>query len=100
MSAAMSANANGNGLHSLPPGPRMPTALQALGWATRPLPLLEGARRRYGNIFTLRIRHGRPWVFLSDPEDVGKVLTITPELVRAGQGRPTPCSGRCWDRAR
>jgi len=90
MNAAMSANGNGNGLHSLPPGPPMPTPLQALGWATRPLPLLESARRRYGNIFTLRIRHGRPWVFLSDPEDVGKVLTITPELVRAGAGEANP----------
>jgi len=69
---------------SLPPGPPMPTPLQAVGWATRPLALLASSRRRYGDIFTLRIRHGRPWVFLSDPEDVGKVLTISPELVRAG----------------
>jgi cytochrome P450 len=90
MNAAMSANGNAHGLHTLPPGPPMPTALQALGWATRPLPLLASARRRYGNIFTLRIRNGRPWVFLSDPEDVGKVLTITPELVRAGAGEANP----------
>jgi cytochrome P450 family 135 len=75
---------------SLPPGPSMPSALQAMGWATRPLPLLAGARRRHGDTFTMHIRRGRPWVFLSDPEDVGKVLTITPELVKAGAAEANP----------
>jgi cytochrome P450 len=68
----------------------MPSALQAIGWALRPLPFMESSRRRYGDIFTLRVRRGRPWVFLSDPEDVGKVLTITPELVRAGAAEANP----------
>jgi cytochrome P450 len=78
---------------ALPPGPPMPSAVQALGWALRPLPFMAGARRRYGDTFTLRIRHGRPWVFLSDPEDVGRVLTISPELVRAGAGEANPLLG-------
>ncbi len=78
---------------SLPPGPRLPSAVQSLGWALRPLPFMQRCRRRYGEIFTLRIRHGRPWVFLSDPEDVGKVLTISPELVRAGAGEANPLLG-------
>jgi cytochrome P450 family 135 len=77
----------------LPPGPAMPSALQAIGWALRPLPFMEKCRRQYGDAFTLRVRHGRPWVFLSDPEDVGKVLTITPELVRAGAGEANPLLG-------
>jgi cytochrome P450 len=68
----------------------MPSALQAVGWAMRPLPLLAGARRKHGDTFTMRIRRGRPWVFLSDPEDVGKVLTITPELVKAGAAEANP----------
>ncbi len=78
---------------SLPPGPRMPSALQALGWALRPLPFMERCRQRHGDLFTLRVRHGRPWVFLSDPEDVGKLLTISPELVRAGAGEANPLLG-------
>ncbi len=77
----------------LPPGPHMPSAIQAVGWALRPLPFMTSARRRYGDTFTLRIRHGRPWVFLSDPEDVGKVLTISPELVRAGAGEANALLG-------
>ena len=77
----------------LPPGPRMPSALQAIGWALRPLPFMQSCRERYGDIFTLRVRRGRPWVFLSDPQDVGKVLTISPELVRAGAGEVNPLLG-------
>jgi cytochrome P450 len=59
----------------LPPGPRMPRALQAVGWTQRPLPWLEKCQRRYGDAFTLRIRHYGDWVILSDPDDVKKVFT-------------------------
>jgi cytochrome P450 len=71
----------------------MPSALQAVGWALRPLPFMKRCSERYGDIFTMRIRGGRPWVILSDPEDVGKVLTISPELVRAGAGEANPLLG-------
>jgi cytochrome P450 len=60
---------------SLPPGPRMPRALQALGWARRSLPWLERCRERYGDAFTLRIRHWGDWVVLADPDDVKTVFT-------------------------
>ncbi|MGN6257309.1 MAG: cytochrome P450 [Solirubrobacterales bacterium] len=59
----------------LPPGPRMPRALQAVGWTQRPMPFLERCHRRYGDIFTLRIRHYGDWVLLADPDDVKKVFT-------------------------
>ena len=59
----------------LPPGPRMPRALQAIGWTQRPLPFLERCQRRYGDTFTLRILHWGDWVLLCDPEDVKKVFT-------------------------
>jgi cytochrome P450 family 135 len=77
----------------LPPGPRLPTGVQAVGWALRPLSFMESCSRRYGDIFTLRVRRGRPWVFLSDPRDIGRVLTISPELVRAGAGEANPLLG-------
>ncbi len=60
---------------SLPPGPRMPRALQAIGWTQRPLPFLERCQRRYGDTFTLRILHWGDWVLLGDPDDVKKVFT-------------------------
>jgi cytochrome P450 len=62
-------------MSALPPGPRLPRALQAVGWTQRPLPWLEKCHRRYGDIFTLRIRHYGDWVILSDPDDVKKVFT-------------------------
>ncbi len=59
----------------LPPGPRMPRAVQAVGWTQRPLPFLERCQRRYGDTFTLRILHWGDWVLLCDPDDVKKVFT-------------------------
>jgi cytochrome P450 family 135 len=59
----------------LPPGPRMPRPLQAVGWTQRPLPWLERCQRRYGDTFTLRILHWGDWVLLCDPDDVKKVFT-------------------------
>ncbi len=59
----------------LPPGPRLPSALQAIGWTRRPLPFMERCRRRYGDAFTLRILHWGTWVLLCDPADVKKVFT-------------------------
>jgi cytochrome P450 family 135 len=69
----------------LPPGPRMPSALQTLGWAARPLPFIERCRERYGDVFTLRIRNEMTWVFLADPEDVKRVFTGDPDVLRAGE---------------
>jgi cytochrome P450 family 135 len=60
---------------ALPPGPRMPRALQAIGWTRRPLPFLERCGRRHGRTFTLRILHWGDWVILSDPADVKKIFT-------------------------
>ncbi len=59
----------------LPPGPRMPRLLQSIRWSREPLPLLEQCRERYGDTFTLRLRHLGTWVVLSDPEDVKRVFS-------------------------
>jgi cytochrome P450 len=53
----------------------MPAALQAIGWARRPYPMMKRCQERYGDIFTLRILHSGTWVFLCDPDDVKKVFT-------------------------
>jgi cytochrome P450 len=69
----------------LPRGPRMPSALQAVGWAERPLPFMERAHKRYGDIFTMRIRHAGTWVFLCDPEDVKRVFTADSAALGVGE---------------
>jgi cytochrome P450 len=53
----------------------MPSALQAVGWNRRSLPFMERCRKRYGDVFTLRVTHWGTWVFLCDPEHVKAVLT-------------------------
>src|SRR6267154_5502756 len=75
---------------ALPPGPRAPSAAQALGWALRPLGMMDRCHERYGDLFTLRVRRGRPWVFLTDPEHVKQVFTTDSELLRAGAGEANP----------
>jgi cytochrome P450 len=53
----------------------MPSALQAVGWARRPYPLMKRCQERFGDTFTLRILHSGTWVFLCDPGDVKRVFT-------------------------
>jgi cytochrome P450/chorismate mutase len=70
----------------LPPGPDEPELVQSMRWASEPLPMLEQCRERYGDTFTLRLRHLGTWVVLADPEDVKRVFSIdTGEL---GVGLP------------
>jgi cytochrome P450 len=59
----------------LPPGPRLPRLLQSRRWTREPLPFLAQCRARYGDTFTLRLRHLGAWVVLSDPEDVKRVFS-------------------------
>jgi cytochrome P450 len=67
----------------LPPGPRTPRLMQTIGWLSRPFPVLERARARYGDTFTMEI--GRDtFVVLSDPDDVKQVFTGDPAIYEAG----------------
>lgn len=60
---------------ALPPGPEISMGEQTARWTTEPLPFLEECRERYGDTFTLRLRHLGTWVVLSDPEDVKRVFS-------------------------
>jgi cytochrome P450 len=54
---------------------------------------MERCQRRYGDIFTLRVRRGRPWVFVTRPEHVKQVFTTDAELLRSGAGEANPLLG-------
>jgi cytochrome P450 family 135 len=90
MITILSVPAGTDGHANLPPGPLMPSALQAVGWALRPLAFMDRCGERYGEIFTLRVRRRRPWVFLTNPEHVKQVFTTEPQLLRAGAGEANP----------
>ncbi|MFZ2113397.1 MAG: cytochrome P450 [Solirubrobacteraceae bacterium] len=68
----------------LPPGPKMPSTLQAVAWARRPLPFLERCQKHFGDIFTIRVKHAGTWVILADPEDVKKVFTADHAVLGVG----------------
>lgn len=70
---------------TLPPGPRLPRALQTLGWLARPGPFMQRLQARYGDAFTLRLVNSGTWVVLSDPEAVRQVFTGDPGRLHAGE---------------
>ena len=72
-------------VHSLPPGPTTPRALQTMRWLARPVAMLEDCARRYGEMFTLRITHEGTWVFLTNPGAAQKVFKGDPRLLHAGE---------------
>ncbi|MEA2420500.1 MAG: cytochrome family, partial [Thermoleophilaceae bacterium] len=70
---------------SIPPGPSSSRLLQTVRWMYRPGPMLEDCRRRYGDMFTLRIAHEGSWVFLAHPDAVKQVFTGDPRVLHAGE---------------
>ena len=77
---------------TLPPGPRLPSLLQTIGWWNRPTVYVERLRARYGKRFTMRLLGQPPSVVLSDPEDLR-------ELFAAAARRPAPRRGGADPRA-
>ena len=70
----------------LPPGPRMPRALQTLGWWSRPAAYLERCRARYGTRFTIRLLGQSPFVVISDPDQIKQIFTAPPDVLHPGEG--------------
>jgi cytochrome P450 len=72
-------------IDGLPPGPRLPVAVQTAVWMARPWEFMERCAARYGDVFTLRLAGERPWVMVSDPAIVKEIFTAPPELLHAGE---------------
>src|SRR5438270_12171687 len=72
--------------HSLPPGPRMPSVLQTIGWWSRPTAFLERCRARYGRRFTMRLLGQSPFVMISDPEEIKQIFQAPPDVLHPGEG--------------
>ena len=70
----------------LPPGPPYPSAMQTLGWWTRPVAFLERCRERYGKRFTIRLVGPPPFVMLSDPGEIKELFTASPDVLHPGEG--------------
>jgi cytochrome P450 family 135 len=70
----------------LPPGPRLPVAVQTLIWFRRAQWLLGTCQARFGDMFTLKLANEDPWVVTSDPDTIKQVFTGDPRLLHAGEG--------------
>src|SRR3954451_784707 len=70
---------------ALPPGPKLPKALQTHLMFSRPLPFLDRCRRRYGDVFTVRVAPMGNLVYLADPAAIKEVFTGDNTLLHAGE---------------
>jgi cytochrome P450 len=68
----------------LPRGPRLPQALQSVWYGLAPLSFFDAARRRYGDVFTVRAM-GVVWTVLADPAAVREVFTGDPDILYSGE---------------
>lgn len=84
--AVPAATTRGPAIPGLPPGPRMPRALQTAIWSRQAQWMLGQCRARFGRMFTLQIAYEGDWVMVSDPEIVKQVFTGDPKVFHAGEG--------------
>jgi cytochrome P450 len=70
----------------LPPGPPYPSAIQSIGFWTRPFAFLRQCRERYGKRFTIKLPLSPPFVMLTDPAEIKQVFTAPPDVLRPGEG--------------
>jgi cytochrome P450 len=63
---------------------RLAPVLQALWYGAAPYSFFDRARRRHGDVFTMRII-GEDWTLVADPALVREIVTADPEVVHAGE---------------
>jgi cytochrome P450 len=68
----------------LPPGPTGPGWWQSSQWMFRPIEFMERCRRRYGQIFTLRLGPKHNVTMVADPRLAKEVMAGDPTVFRAG----------------
>jgi len=60
----------------VPNGPKSPVLLQKLRWITSPMPYMEACAKRYGDIFSLKLRNNSSFlVVVSNPQALQQILT-------------------------
>src|SRR4051812_31738922 len=70
---------------TLPPGPPLPPAIQAVLMLRYWPRFVSACRRRYGRTFTLRIAKMGTLVYLDDPADIKEVFAGDPAIYHAGE---------------
>jgi cytochrome P450 len=73
-------------IDALPPGPRVPAAIQMMAAWKRPAASLERLRQRYGKRITVKLPFQPPFVLLADPNEIKELFTAPPEVLHPGEG--------------
>jgi cytochrome P450 len=68
-----------------PPGPRLPRALQTLGFLVAPPRFIEACHRRYGDVVSFSTLFDSSFVMVFEPELVKRVFQAPPDQLRAGE---------------
>jgi cytochrome P450 len=71
---------------ALPPGPRLPAALQTLLFFVVPTWIAPRWQRRYGDVFSVHLAPAGRGVVLAEPEHVREVFAGQPATFHAGEG--------------
>ena len=71
----------------LPPGPEEAVLPATVRFGRDPLGVLTECKRRYGDVFTLRLAFAGEAVVVADPEAVVELLGADPERAEAGEAR-------------
>jgi cytochrome P450 len=75
-------------VRGMPPGPKMPMALQSVGFMVRNVPMMRRAQRKYGSMFEVRLLGFPKFVIISEPELIAQTLREKPNILHAGTGSP------------
>ena len=70
---------------ALPPGPRLPMAVQTALWVLAPVRFIDWCRDHYGEIFTVNLPFNGHVVQLCDPDAIRSVFTAPPADAHAGE---------------
>jgi len=81
---------------ALPPGPRLPMPVQTMLWLLRPISTMQRWRKRYGDVFTVRLVLAGDSVQVADPALLKSVFAAKPDEARAGEANAVlePVLGR------
>jgi len=95
-SAAISTAAVDGPLDALPPGPAYSVLRQTIRFRRGRQHYLPELHDRYGDLVTLRVRPGGPFVIMRDPDHIREVFRGAPEIFHAGAGNSllVPIVGR------
>ena len=81
---------------ALPPGPKTPATLNTIRFGRRPLEMLLGWQRQYGNVFTTKFLVFGTGVYVAEPEAIRELFTGDQSDLHAGEAN-APLSGVLGD---